>query len=821
MKMRAFLSLGTILCSAPTFAQNIAAPGQESNSATSAQASPGDSQIYGDEDAIIITGGRPRGSVVGDIPPQNTLDARDVRATGATSVSELLDALAPQIGSSQGRGGEHPVILLNGQRISSLREMRDIPTEAIERVEVLPEEVALKYGYKATQKVVNIVLRERFRSTAVRGEGTVATAGGYGAEEGDLTCLMIGKAGRTTFNLHGENNGALTESERSIEGGNADQQAARTLLGSASIVRGSATVNRTLSQSVSATVNFEAEQDSGRSLLGLGASGLDSFGRDTRSHSVHAGTVVNGDLGKWRWSLTGNADWDRTRIATDRPDPRFGRDRSVESDTSGDLTAVANGSWLKLPAGDAGITLRLGALANHVGSRRTSQGAASETSLGRTQGNAAINVDLPVSRRGRDFSALGDLTVNANAEVQRMSDFGSLSRIGAGANWSPVERLELIGSWSREDGAPTVQQLGSPILETQGTRIFDFVNGETVLATVTTGGNPNLHADSRSVTKLGANWRPIKDTDIRIRADYVHSIIHRPIQSLFGPSPVLEAAFPGRFVRDGGGTLVSADLRPLNFNEARRDTLKVGLDFSKPLKSARPSPGVMNQLRAQFRGAAGDRRGSEQFHGRPAEPGAPTTSPPGGGQVPGGIGRGGRLFGGNRGRLILSLTDSITFVDTVSIAPGLPEIDYLRGDSAGSSGGTPRHKVEAQAGWFNNGFGLRLSGNWRSATEVSTSRAGTLHFSPVATLDARIFANLGERPQLLLKHPWLRGTSLRLEVTNLFDSKPQVRDSSGSVPPSYQPDLLDPLGRTVSLSIRKLFMPSYATMRRELNRETR
>ena len=106
------------------------------------------------------------------------LGSRDVRATGATDITELLEALAPQIGSARGRGGERPVLLLNGQRISSFRELRDIPTEAIERVEILPEEVALKYGYRADQRVVNFVLRERFRSTVVRLDGTTPTEGG-------------------------------------------------------------------------------------------------------------------------------------------------------------------------------------------------------------------------------------------------------------------------------------------------------------------------------------------------------------------------------------------------------------------------------------------------------------------------------------------------------------------------------------------------------------------------------------------------------------------------------------------------------------------
>ena len=134
--------------------------------AAAAAAQPTDEM--GDEEEIVITGAKPRGSVVGDIPPENTLDARDVRATGASNINELLDALAPQIGSAQGRGGERPVLLLNGQRISSFRELRDIPTESIQRVEILPEEVALKYGYGANQKVVNIVLRQRFRSTTAQ-----------------------------------------------------------------------------------------------------------------------------------------------------------------------------------------------------------------------------------------------------------------------------------------------------------------------------------------------------------------------------------------------------------------------------------------------------------------------------------------------------------------------------------------------------------------------------------------------------------------------------------------------------------------------------
>ena len=117
-------------------------------------------EVEVEELVVTAAGGPPRGSVIGDIPPEITLDAREIRALGASTVAELLEALEPQIGSSRGRGGR-PVTLVNGARVSSFREIRDLPPEAIQRVDILPEEVALKYGYRADQRVVNIVLRRR------------------------------------------------------------------------------------------------------------------------------------------------------------------------------------------------------------------------------------------------------------------------------------------------------------------------------------------------------------------------------------------------------------------------------------------------------------------------------------------------------------------------------------------------------------------------------------------------------------------------------------------------------------------------------------
>jgi hypothetical protein len=785
----------------PLHAQEAPASAQPTTSGASgagAAAQPID-DIGDEEEPIVVTGAKPRGSVIGDIPPENTLDARDVRATGATNINDLLDAIAPQIGSAQGRSAGRPVLLLNGQRISSFREMRDIPTEAIQRVEILPEELALKYGYSADQKVVNIVLRQRFRSTVAQVGAGGATEGGYANGAVDLTRLMIGRNGRTQFNLHAEGNSMLTESERNILLSNDSppgELAARSLIGSKRDIRGSAIFNRQVLGDVSATLNTELEQVEGRSLIGLERDSLLVLRRKTDDDTAHAGLTLNWDKAEWHWNVTSNADWERNAT-------RSRIDSARETSTSADITATANGTLFKLPGGNAGATFRVGGSTVNLDSGH---------SLGRTAGNAAVNVDLPISRRGRDFSALGNLTLSANAEVNQLSDFGTLTKIGAGANFSPVDRLNFVTSWAREEGAPTVNQLGDPLITTPDVRIFDFTTGQTVQVTTITGGNRDLLADRRTVVKLGSYWKPSDKLDLRFRADYVHQKIERPISSV-SVTPQIEAAFPDRFVRDDSGQLTQVDLTPLNFDSSRRDTLRLGFDFSKPLKSRRPSQALIDQMRKEF---GLPPRATVQGAGAEGQQENATA-----GRGFGGRG-GGRSFGGgnqNRGRLTFSLTDTITFVDKVVIAPGLPPLDYLHGDAAGQSGGTPRHTVEARAGYFNNGLGARIGANWRSGTRVNTLTGDDLRFSPLATFDLRLFANPGDIPEIAVKHPWLRGTQVRLEFNNIFNTRPNVRDAAGHVPLNYQSDLLDPLGRTFMISFRKLFLPPPSFFRQQFQRE--
>jgi hypothetical protein len=421
--------------------------------------------------------------------------------------------------------------------------------------------------------------------------------------------------------------------------------------------------------------------------------------------------------------------------------------------------------------------------------------------------DASFNVDLPISRRDEFLGAIGNLTLNANGEIERLSDFGTLTTWGAGAYWSPIRQVNIITSFTQEEGAPTLGQLGNPLIATPNARIFDFVTGRDARVELITGGNPDLVADRRRVLKIGGTIRPLEDTDLEIRTDFTRSRVNNPISSFPGITAAIEAAFPDRFQRDANGDLIRADLRPVNTDRYARDEIRWGFDYSKPLTSAQPT----EAQREEFR-----RRAAQS--GSPLPSGPPTggwTRGQGGGERAGGggFGRGGGGwggggFGGGRGgRLQLSVFHTVLLKDESRIAPGLPLIDFLGGQAPEGGLGRAQHRVEANGGYFNNGLGARLAVNWQSGSLVTGGQSGALRFTPLMKVNANLFANLGQRFNLVSKYPWLRGAQVRLSMNNIFDARQKVRNSAGLVPVNYQPDLLDPQGRTVRLSLRKLFLP--------------
>lgn len=775
-----------------------------------AEAAPSSDDVddQADQDEIIVTAPRLAGQLDTDIAAEAELDEDAIASYGVSNLSELLDALAPQTRSGRGRGSGRPIILVNGRRVGGFGEVRNLPPEAIAKVEIFPEEVALQYGYAADERVVNLVLKPNFRQIAVEAEGGIPTQGGRFQSEIDPSFLMIGKNGRVNLNAGWEHATMLRESERNLDytaGTNdAANAAARSLLAATDTYSLDGTIQRSLGKTTDASLNLRWDQTDSLSLLGPGAGGVsDPLERDSRSRNLTSTASVNGLLGKWRWSVTGNYGDADSLIFTQRYD---GTDEYTDRFDSSQQTFGGNANLSgTLGDGWAG-PLRLSATAGYSGLRYDSRSETRDpTTRDTVVTNTHLSRDLPSAFASLNIPLLdpeygvGPFRVSAtlSGQVQKPSDFQTLKSWGANLNWVLTKNLSVVTSFNSDEAAPSVTQLGAAPLSTPDVTYYDFATGQTVRITTTTGGNPFLLAEKRRDFKVGLNWSPPMIEGLDLSINYNRNKSYDTANSFPLLTPEIEAAFPGRAIRDADGVLIALDQRPVNFDRAENSQIRWGFNFGKSF--AQPKQGAGGP-------GLGGPGGAPRGEGGPP-PGA-GAGPRGPGPGAGGFrGRGpGGMFGQPQGgRWQVSLYHTIKLTDKVLIGPGVPELDLLNGSATGNGGGSNRHLVELDGGVFYKGMGARVSAKYDSGSTVVGGSAGDLNFGDLATFNLRFFMDFSQKPEITKSLPFLKGSRLRLSIDNLFDAQRKITDGNGVVPLNYQPGYTDPLGRYVELEWRKTF----------------
>jgi len=821
------------LLAVPAIAQEVPAP------ALQAEAEAPEVDEGGTE--ILVVAERVKGQVDAPQAPIATFDETEIGALGASSLTDVLSRISPQTGSGRGRGGGMPVVLVNGQRITNFREMRNFPPEALRRVEVLPEEVALRYGFPANARVVNLILKDKFASRRIEAEYRLPTRGGFNSWELEASQMRIDGPSRFNVTASIEDGSPLFESERPglisasnlpSVAGDPDPRAFRSLIADTRDIGVNASWTKGLGKDGTGgaiSLNANASRSDSLSWSGLdlarladagGATALralaDPLERRGQTTSLQGGAGLNLFPGRWQLSATLDAGHTVNTTRIDRradtsgliaaalagslpisgplpalPSAGFDTARS-ESNTATALVTMI-GRPLLLPAGEVAATFKAGYAFSAIDSSDT-RSTAGPVSLRRGDLSAGVNLGIPIaSRRENSLAALGDLTLNFSAGYNHLSDFGSLTDWSAGLTWSPVEKLNLQASYLVNEAAPSLSQLGSPANVTFNVPVYDFARGETVLVTVTGGGNPALRKESQRDLKLGANYElPMRGSSLLV--EYFRNRSDDVSASFPLLTPAIEAAFPGRAVRDASGRLTGIDQRPVTLAEQTGSRLRWGLNLSGTIGKAPEGGSGMMGMMGGGRGPGGPRGGS----GRPA--GA------GGGRGPGGGMMGAMFGGGGQGRWNVGVYHTVQFSSRVLIAPGGPALDLLDGDAL-SGGGTPRHSVEFNLGAFHKGLGMFGQGAWSGPTTLKASGApGTsdLRFGSLAKVNLSVFADLGQ-VGLAKQAPFFKGARVSLRVDNLFDARQKVKDGSGMVPLSYQPDYLDPRGRVIELEFRKMF----------------
>lgn len=616
---------------------------------------------------IVVYATRLRGQLDVPQPPLLELGEEEIAAYGAGSIAELIEALAPQTGSARGRGSGGPVFLVNGTRISSFRELRSYPPEAIAKVEVFPEEVAQRYGYSADQRVVNFVLKDNFQSREIEGEYGRPTEGGYATGEIEATYLRIDGPSRLNLNVRASDGSLLTEAERDVVqapgsvpevAGDPDPARYRSLVPDTAGLETTANWTTRLGEGGSSlSLNASFERDDALRLQGLdsvlltapsGATALRTLGADdpltvdTRSSTYSGGAALNVPLDDWTLNATlaggrtdtrsliaRRADTEALRaaaaagtLALDAALPALadaGVDRADTTTDSASSKVTAIGRPVLLPAGEVALTLDAGYDWTRITSRDT-RAQLDRTRLTRGDLNGGVNLSVPIASESEDvLAAIGDLSLNASAGLDHLSDFGTLTDWTLGLTWGPTGSLTFSASYLARDQAPTLSQLGDPETATPNVSLYDLATGETVLATVITGGNPALPAQSQRDWKLGVLWElPFLERS-NLSLDYFRN--HSEDVSAAFPllTPTIEAAFPGRVMRDAGGRLVSIDQRPVTFAEQDAERIQLGLNLSGPLGRARPEAAEQGEFAgrpAATRQPAGRAPGAAAGEGR-------------------------------------------------------------------------------------------------------------------------------------------------------------------------------------------------------------
>ena len=195
--------LASFLFTGAAFAQDGNANGDE---AKNGQASEQTSQK--NLDRIEVVGSRIKRSEVEGASPVTVITTQDLQREGFVTVADTLKTITQNAGSSQnelnsaggftpngtpinlrGLGAGRTLLLINGRRAadypfpyngqSNFQNFGNIPTAAVERIEILSGGASAIYGSDAVAGVVNVVLKKNYSGDVFKlRAGTTTTGGG-------------------------------------------------------------------------------------------------------------------------------------------------------------------------------------------------------------------------------------------------------------------------------------------------------------------------------------------------------------------------------------------------------------------------------------------------------------------------------------------------------------------------------------------------------------------------------------------------------------------------------------------------------------------
>lgn len=754
---------------------------QDRVGAGSSQESKIDTLPEGDRESdVIVTGIRPPGSIDTDIEPLERFTLEDLQKMGVGDARGLLRALGSRARSAD---GSPPITVINGRAPTREDEVYGLPIEAFQRIDLFPEQVATKFGYPATRKVLNFATKPWFRATQFE-QSTKGPSDGEGIEpEATVGLIRIRGERRLTLSSTYMTRDEIRQADRNLgrePNRSLDQRDVLSLLPREEVVRASGSIAAPVGRSKSGSISGSVERRHATTELGFLAVDPDPTGPEsdvdrglqvgdrvrqiTTSQDAKGTAAFAGYVEGWGWNVSMNARHreieaiNRTTGRAASTTVASGGPSSRERITSGIATgsslttidgrAVANGVLAELPAGS--MTASFALSAQHDAAASTGAGGAR---VRRSQGDLSLSLHLPLATSAGDSGGLfGDLSLDATLTASTASRSQNFLGKSVSGRWSPMRRLQFSVSGVASRTLPDLYLLASPQTVSYNVPYFDFIRGQSVPVTTISGGDPLLKPTHQRVSTIAAEWKPFpqKELNLNLRFNSVRN--QRPVGVPSALTSDTQQMFPELFSRDEQGVLQSVTLRPVNFASSTQKDFSFGVQYSGALGTSRPATGVSPRE-------------------RPA--------------------------------VFLSIQPTWRLEDSVILREGFERVDLLRGGSVDGALGRPQFLLNSYGSINYRGIGVVLTTDWQgSSSIIGSGLASDLSFSSLAKIALELSVNA---QQISPNDNWARNLSFRFVIDNLLNDRLYVVDKKGATPYRYQSSFLDPVGRSVGLKIKKLF----------------
>ncbi len=722
---------------------NASQPGTATSQDHPAGQRPRSEPADGNNDIVVIGRRRPR--PLDTAVPTREVSEQQISTYGALSVGELIRRLQEE------QGGRPFSIIVNGRRVSSIADINELPAEALNSLQVYAPTEGSKFGFNPTNRLLNVTLKQRFRSLSIDVAGEGSTDGGgrsirdtprgvdiagdnrrngqFGVRVGQG--LLAGQRPRLPGDPPGDGGRSLLPRSRTID---ATLGTSRPLGAGSLDVSLSGTVSRTSLQRTGAIRQSDDNRSAGVSAgYNLYAGGMFGF-VSLNLNTGNSGARITGLCGATN----------RTCIL-----------QNLDTGTlNGTVSGLMTGKIATLSAGDLGFDISLQRNGSRTQIRdRLNGGGAAHSTYAATSGRVGLTLPLVPPRSALGF--LGKVQIAPALTYDAIDGLNGTFGTNLGVNWAPSSAWQIDASFGSRASLLSNEQLNAPARTIVGVTVYDYRALALVPVEQIVGGAALARQSSRDLRVNASYNGMIGRTRFNANVDYSDTTTRRPAFSITEPSRFFESVFPDRFVRDAAGTLIRVDTRP--FNAVRRSSAMLSGTINLSGNVGGTTAGALPASGLSWSASLGSRLQLRQI---------------------------------------------------LLLAPGIPAIDTFETPLSLSTNPTGRQQWNASLRVNASRWGGGLSGNLDSGlrSTVFGDPSSGVHVASLIRTNANVFFALSKSkaPGTAFERSTAMPSVVRLEleVRNMFNARPRIETFDAGTAVRLNPWLLDPLGRVVLLSLR-------------------